>query len=395
MKRYVYLVIATFSMMFAGINYGWSILKSPLAAEFAWSPPQLAINFSLTMTFFCLGNILAGYLARFVGTKVTLFAGIILAGVSFIFFAGYATDDIRLLYISYGILAGGGIGMIYNSILSILNKWFPDKKGLCSGLLMMGFGSSALVLGTIAEKMIVSPDIGWRTTYTILGGAILLVVGITALIIKEPEIDSKQNQVAAMGLDVKEMLKTRTFYMFFLVLMGIDIIGITVISFAKDYIMDLGATAILAASIVGVLSMFNGIGRILSGIIFDKKGQAFTMILATSMAFLAALLLLAGAYLNMFIIGVLSFCVIGFAYGCSPTMTAVYARSWFGDKWFASNFSILTTALIPASFMATLAGKLYATSGNYLGVSFVLLGFAGLSLILGVKLSKINGEAVK
>lgn len=390
MKRYFYLIIATLSMMFAGINYGWSILKSPLAVEFAWTPPQLAINFTLTMSFFCLGNILAGYIARYAGTKVTLFSGIILAGASFIFFAKFATDDIRLLYLTYGIIAGSGIGMIYNSIISILNKWFPDKKGLCSGLLMMGFGSSALILGTLAEKMIVNPAIGWRTTYTVFGAAILIVIGITGLIIKEPKLDQEQSKLPVSGMAVKEMIRTKTFYMFFVVLVGINMMGITVISFAKDYIMDLGANPILAATLVGVLSMFNGIGRIMSGLIYDKKGHTFTMIMASSMTFLAALSILAGAYLNIFIIGVISFCIVGFSYGCSPTMTAVYTRAWFGDKWFASNFSILTTALIPASLVATLAGKLYSTSGNYLGVSLVLLCFATISLFLGVKLSKVK-----
>lgn len=390
MKRYFYLIIGTLSMMFAGIIYAWSILKSPLAAEFSWSHPQLAVNFSLTMTFFCLGTILAGYLARRTGFKATLIAGILLAGFSFIVFAKFATENIRLLYICYGVVAGLGIGMAYNSLITILNKWFPDKKGLCSGVLMMGFGSSALIVGTMAEKMIVNPIIGWRITYTILGAAILLVMGITALIVKEPKLDESQLSTGEWGMDVKEMVKTKTFFMFFILLMGINMIGITVISFAKDYIMDLGATAALAATIVGVLSMFNAIGRIVSGISYDKKGHAFTIIVATGATLLAALSILAGAYFKVFFIGIISFCIVGFYYGCSPTITAVYTRAWFGDKWFASNFSIMTLALIPASLVASLAGKLYSSSGNYIGVSLLLSFFALISLMLGVKLSKVK-----
>ncbi len=390
MKRYVYLAIGTFSMIFSGINYGWSILKSPLAAEFAWTPPQLAVNFTLTMTFFCLGNILAGYLARWTGFKVTLYSGILLAGISFIVYARLATDNIMLLYMCYGTVAGLGIGMIYNSIIAILNKWFPDKKGLCSGMLMMGFGSSALIVGNIAERMIANPMIGWRATYTFLGAAILIIVGVTALIIKEPELDQQQLGGGASGFSVKEMIRTKIFILFFILLVGINMIGITVISFAKDYIMDLGASATLAATIVGVLSMFNGIGRIISGISYDKKGHKFTMMMATGMALLAALSIFAGAYFNLFFIGVISFIIVGFSYGCAPTITAVYTRAWFGDKWFASNFSIMTMALMPASLTATLAGKLYLASGNYISVSLVLSFFACLTLLIGLKLSKVK-----
>ena len=90
-----------------------------------------------------------------------------------------------LLYLTYGALAGLGIGIAYNVVIATVSSWFPDKKGLCSGALMMGFGASALVLGNIADSLFKS-DLGWRTTYVILGAAIGTVLVLTSLLLNKP-----------------------------------------------------------------------------------------------------------------------------------------------------------------------------------------------------------------
>ena len=178
--RWFYLTLGVIAMLFAGVLYAWSILKAPLATEFLWSTSELALNYTLAMSFFCIGGLLGAAISKRLGSRIALICAGILAASGFILVATLHTSSVVLLYICYGILAGTGIGIAYNVIISTVSAWFPDKKGLCSGCLMMGFGASALILGNIANGLFQS-NFGWRSTYILLGiflGIVLLLAGI-------------------------------------------------------------------------------------------------------------------------------------------------------------------------------------------------------------------------
>jgi OFA family oxalate/formate antiporter-like MFS transporter len=389
-------------MLFAGIIYAWSILKAPFGEEFGWTPGQLAVNFTLTMSFFCVGGILSGIIGRRIGFRKMMVFGAMLSGIGFVLISKISSLDIHFLYMAYGVMAGAGIGMAYNSILSTVSMWFPDKKGLCSGVLMMGFGGSALVLGSVAGKMLSDPAIGWRTTYQLLGIFIIVVIVASAAIIKVAPSDisarisknvtnGKLHAEKSGDFTVKEMVKTKIFVKFFILSVALSAIGTTVISFAKDYATDLGAAATLSTVLVGVLSIFNGVGRIMSGIIFDLLGHPRTIIISSLIAVIASFAILTGALTGALTIGVIGLCLTGLSYGFVPTLTATYTRTWFGDKWFASNFSIMTISLIPASFMATLSGQLYSSTNSFI-ISTTALAVSGMiALILGINIGKYKG----
>ena len=154
--RWAYLILGVLALLVAGVVYAWSILKAPLAEAFGWSGSELALNFTLTMCFFCLGGFAGGLLSRRLGDRLCLFLAAGLSGLGFLL-ASRLGGKVLMLYISYGILAGFGIGLAYNVIISAVSAWFPDKKGLCSGALMMGFGASALVIGKLASALIDGP----------------------------------------------------------------------------------------------------------------------------------------------------------------------------------------------------------------------------------------------
>ena len=166
--RWLYLVLGTVALLFAGVIYAWSILKAPLAAEFGWSASALSLNFTLTMCCFCLGGMLGGLLNRRLGLRPACVISACLASAGFLIASGMGSR-IGILYFSYGIMAGLGIGIAYNCIISTVNAWFPDKKGLSSGVLMMGFGASALVIGSLADAIIQNPALGWRVAFRIIG----------------------------------------------------------------------------------------------------------------------------------------------------------------------------------------------------------------------------------
>ena len=176
--RWLYLVLGTASLLFGGIVYAWSILKAPLAAEFGWSDSSLSLNFTLTMCFFCIGGMAGGALLKKIGFKLSCIISAVLSAAGFIL-AGGMSGGIAMLYISYGLLAGLGIGIAYNCIISTVSAWFADKKGLCSGVLMMGFGASALILGSLADALISNESFGWRMVFYMLGAALGVMFLIT------------------------------------------------------------------------------------------------------------------------------------------------------------------------------------------------------------------------
>ena len=139
-KRWLFLATGVFTMLFSGVLYAWSILKIPFKETFNFSDSTLAFNFTLTMCFFCLGAFFGSLICKKAGPKITLIISGLLVAIGFIS-TGFLNESTpqALLYLTYAILAGTGIGIAYNVVVSTVCSWFPDKKGLCSGALMMGF----------------------------------------------------------------------------------------------------------------------------------------------------------------------------------------------------------------------------------------------------------------
>ena len=163
-RRWFYLGTGVFAMLFSGVLYAWSILKIPFKEVFGWSDSSLALNFTFTMCFFCLGAFFGSLICKKIGPKITLAIAGALVGVGFVLTGMLNADMLYVLYFSYAILAGTGIGISYNVVVSTVAAWFPDKKGLCSGCLMMGFGVSTLLLGNLISMFFENESIGWSKT---------------------------------------------------------------------------------------------------------------------------------------------------------------------------------------------------------------------------------------
>lgn len=171
-------------------------------------------------------------------------------------------------------------------MVATVSAWFPDKKGLCSGCLMMGFGASALVLGNWASSMF-EGAMGWRRTYVILGLALGAVLILTGLILKRPaanqvfpRVNKAEESSQVQDFTSGEMLRRPSFWMAFFYLVCLSAVGSSVISFARDLALSVGAPAALATSLVGALSICNGLGRMATGAAFDALGRRKTMLIA-------------------------------------------------------------------------------------------------------------------
>lgn len=396
--RWFYLVIGIIAMLFAGVLYAWSILKSPLAAEFGWGASDLALNFTLAMSFFCIGGLLGAQISKRIGHRISLMTAGILSALGFILTAVLRDASVVMLYITYGLLAGLGIGIAYNVVIATVSAWFPDKKGLCSGCLMMGFGASALILGNAANSMFNSP-LGWRTTYMLLGIAICVVLFAAAFLLKKPGHDvvlPQPKAAKAAGAEnfdrqdytSAQMLCRPSFWMAFVCISFLAAVGSSVISFAKDLALSVDAPEAMAVSLVGVLSVCNGIGRILTGALFDSIGRRKTMLCANALTIGAAIVTLLAVSVGSLPLCIAGLCLTGMSYGSCPTITAAFTSSFFGLKYFSTNMAFMTFTSMAGSLIATVSNKVLEITGGYPATFMMLLALTVIALILNVFIRK-------
>ena len=309
------------------------------------------------------------------------------------------TDESRiwLLYLSYALLAGLGIGIAYNVIISTVTAWFPDKKGGCTGCMMMGFGASSLLLGNAADALFKS-SLARRGTYLALGAALFTVLALASLVLKRPaEGDAlpapKQKAGKAEPFEqkdytTKEMLGRFSFWRAFLMLIFAAAVGNSVISFARDLALSVGAMEALATSLVGVLAICNGLGRILTGTLFDALGRKRTMRIATVLTVAAAATTLVSVLISSVPVCVIGLCLIGLSYGSCPMMMTSFTAAFYGQKHFSSNFGVMNCHLILASFAATACSSLQSSFGGYTVPFLLLLAFAVLALVLNFSIKR-------
>ncbi len=396
--RWFILGVSVISMLFAGIIYAWSILKVPFAEDFGWSANNLSLNFTLTMCFFCVGGLVGSFLSRKIGVKLAGLVSAVLSGSGMALTGILSGENVATLYLTYATMAGLGIGIAYNVIISTVSQWFPDKKGFCTGALMMGFGASSLILGSIADLSFKS-DFGRKGTYILLGIALFVVLALVSLFLKRPDdsvilptfakkADKELEDFEQKDYTTTEMIKRFSFWRGFALIAFATAVGNSVISFARDLALSVGAKAVLATTLVGVLAVCNGLGRIITGTLFDCLGRRKTMLIATVLTVVAAGITLLSVFISSLPLCVIGLCLTGLSYGSCPTMVSSFVLAFYGSKYFATNFSVMNCNLICASFMATACSSLSNTFGSYTAPFILLLTLAVMALILNLSIKK-------
>ena len=396
--RWLILAVGVFTMLFAGIIYAWSILNVPFAKQLSYETSTLALNFTFTMSFFCLGGFVSGKLVKRIGTKLTIVIAGLLAGLGFVLTSRLGANCTALLYLTYAFLAGSGIGFSYIVIISTVNAWFPDRRGLSSGALMMGFGFSTLLFGKLADTLF-KTSVGWRNTYVIIGIAIAVVITLSSFVIKTPDAtvalpEKKQKSTAAKenfesrDYAPSEMVRRFTFWQAFIVLVCLTAVGNSVISFARNLAISVGAQDAFAATLVGILSVCNGLGRIITGAAFDALGRRITMISSSVLTVLAAGVTLLAVCIQSLPIGIVGLCLTGLSYGSVPTICSAFTSAFYGQKHFATNLSICNFNLMVASFIATACSSLLTASGGFTLPLILLLTLASVAFVLNLGIKK-------
>jgi OFA family oxalate/formate antiporter-like MFS transporter len=377
-----------------GVTYAWSVFAGPLADQYKWTQTEVQLAFSVMLAFFALSMIPAGMLQDRKGPRIVALAGGALLGLGFIATGLFANSPL-VLYVTYGILAGTGVGLAYCTPIASGVKWFEKKRGLVSGIIVFGFGFGSLLLAPLAKEFIVS--YGIQNTFLMLGVIFAFVVGAGALLLKNPpgqKSTASSNEKKEAG--GREILSTRQFWMLWLMFAfsaaaGLMVIGnlatFAKLSFTTVHGMEKEAAFSLAALAVGVLGVFNGAGRILAGWLSDRIGRTKTMLafFGLQAALLATLVLASGfSPLALFV----WMALIGLCFGSNFSLFPSATADFFGTKNMGVNYGLMFTAygfggILGPQIMAYVLDSAKAAKGS-LAVGDYFLPFLLLAVLVGM-----------
>ncbi len=397
-KRGVYGVIGFLILVFLGVIYAWSIFIQPLEQEFGWLRSQTSSIFSISMVFFCVGNLAAGVIMPRFGPRVGIFLAAATIGIGFM--ASSFTFALPMIFISYGVLCGFAVGLGANIVLTVSLSWFANQPGIASGALLMGFGFGSMVLGPIVTWML--SFLNWRMTFRVLAVIFFILLCIGAvLLVNPPESETKkasgkEGAGGAKDFTTREMLGSMVFKIGFLWLVLLSSGGLALIGNAVPAAMDVlsgqmgeAEARIAATSAMGMISLFNGCGRFGSGMIWDKKGLIATLLSVTGVYIAAMVLLAYAAHSRSFPLLVVGFIVLGTGYGGTISFGSAMTRGLFGQTHYSMNYACMTCNMVFAALIGPpLSGYLRTSTGTYLYSYLVFMGMGAVGLVLAVLMKK-------
>ena len=386
-SRVTALVAGTAMMLINGVVYAWSIYSVPFRDGFGWSSTQLGVCFTVMLGTFCLGGVIGGMIANRAGVGFTIPAGGVLGFIGFLLCMFLTKDRIWLLFIAFAI-AGIGVGFVYNGVISAVVPRFPDKKGLASGVLLMGYGASSLVLGSLAAKLMASPDFGWHLTYILTGALLLAAAVIGRFFVMPPRVrQDTGSQAKPRGLTPSQMMRTKRFWLFFAAAVIGTGFGSGMIAHAQYVFQEGGASGSLATLGVGLVSVMNGLGRIVFGMVHDRCGFRVSLAL-DALVYIAVGILCYFALDGVTWLLLAAMMVMGACYGAVPTISASVAEDFFGPAHYGRNLGLVNLNILFAAFASTAVGAIQTSSGSYAPAFLLFVGLEAVAFVLILVLSK-------
>ena len=398
LNRWVRAIVGVIILLMAGLIYSWTVMSKTIGASRDWSASQLSLTFTIVMAFFCLGSLLGGIFSKKIKPRIYILA----SGVFFFFgflIASFTGDSPALLYIGFGVLCGLGAGFAYNGVMGSISPWFPDKQGLISGVLLMGFGFSSFIIGKVFAA--VAPSDGtdtWKSVYLVMGIVIVILMIICSFFVARPDADyvapaasnpKKVVREPASEMKTVQMLKQPTFWLFYVWAIMVSAAGLALVGQASGIASQVGTTVSDGniATVVGLISIVNGVSRIIYGALYDKIGYKLTMLLDMISFIVTAVILILALTTNSFVLIIIGFICGGFAYGGVTPMQSALISDFYGRTYYSTNFSVVVTNLMIGSFASTVAGNLYDASQSYMSTIYMMIIVTVVSFIvfLGIR----------
>jgi MFS transporter, OFA family, oxalate/formate antiporter len=413
-SRWLIAAMGTVLMLCLGTVYAWSVFQKLLLTDqfkavFGWSNTQVAWIFSLAILFLGLTAAVGGAQLPKRSPRVMAVAGAVLFALGYAIAAfAFSIKSLPLLYIGYGVIGGIGLGLAYVTPVATVAKWFPDKKGLATGMVVMGFGLGALFMSKVLEPVLFSMTGGNLVTMFIVLSAIFLVLGVaSALFIVNPPAGwlpagytPPVKAAASTAPEVKpgRAILSGRFISLWVVFFCNITAGISIISFQSGLFQSLwkavnpalatAALATLGATLVAISSLFNGAGRFLWGAISDKVGrtQTFRIMLGSEILVFALLVITGNPWLFAVLVCWILLCYGG-GFGTMPS----FIGDVFGTRLMSAVYGAVLTAwaaagVVGPQLFAAFQDRLPAADASKW--SFIVAGgFALVGLVLSLFLS--------
>ncbi len=368
--RWLFLPLGITAMLCLGTVYSWSIFRKPLTAALKTqgitvSATDTLLPFAtLLVVFAILMPIASRYIERYGATKVTAVGGTI---VGLGYFLSSFASSIPLLVITYGLIAGAGIGIVYGVPIAVTAKWFPDRKGLAVGLTVIGFGLSPLITAPLAGFLI--GTYGIDNTFRIFGVAFTGILLLIATQLRFPPSDWQPSPQFTAGPAIAEpdrLLSSPSFFALWICYAIGSLAGLMAVGIAKDVgdkIIELDPSTATAA--VSIFAIFNGLGRPLFGWLTDRLKPKMTAIISYVLILTASIIMLntgKGQVANYFFAFSLLWLSLGGWLAIAPTATL----SMFNPANYTKNYGIVFTAYGAGALLGTLvAGSAKDIFGSY------------------------------
>lgn len=408
-KRWGYLTAAVLILLFAGIGYAFSLFVGAIEQDLELTRADTSLVFTLCFICFASGSLVTGFLLRSIPPKILLRIGAGMIGLGFLLSA--RATRLWQLYFTYSICCGFSIGIAYNVMISMIPLFFHDKVGLATGILLMGFAMSTTVLGPFCQMGM--SLVGWRGVFLVLGiceaaaflaGSVLIhaptgaeAKGLTGQVRSGkrqaenvlPQIDI--TQAGQRNVSPLAMIRMKSFYVFIAIYIAIGGVGMAFINHGAMTLQeDLSQSLVFSTLIVGAVCMFNGVGRVLWGIVYDYIGSAYSLRCLSSLLLLALAAVLGSLSIKSVWLFAFGMALVMFCYGGSSSLAPIIVRALFGDHYFSANFAVTNIGTMILSSVPALIGMIQMRTGSYMEPYIVLSAFAIVSFIMAWVYRKVT-----
>ncbi|MDN5288141.1 MAG: major facilitator superfamily 1 [Mucilaginibacter sp.] len=387
-KRWGIAIAGVLLQVALGAVYAWSVFRVPLAKQFHWSISQVTLTFTIAVMALGFASFFGGLWLKRVGPRIVAMTGGLLYGGG-VFLASFSDHGLWWLYLTYGVIGGIGLGFSYIVPISVIVKWFPDRRGLMTGIAVGGFGAGALITAPIATRLIQS--VGVLQTFAYLGIAYAIAAIAAGYFMQNPPegwlpegwkpVQKQTTQKNGGDFTLGGALKTWQWWALWLLLFLNTSAGISIISQEAPMFQELAnISALVAAGMVGIVSIGNALGRVFWAWISDLLGRraTFALMFAIQIGLFWAL----PYFHSVTAITILVFFILMCYGGGFGTMPA-FAADYFGPTNVGSIYGLILTAWgFASAFGPLLIANLRQSSGAYTSGLHIISIIMAVSIIL-------------
>ena len=390
-KRYAILAAGMIVQLCAGVIYMWAVFKAPVAEYLGRSPADIALVSSIMLSAFVIGMLIGGTLQDRFGPKIIAVVGSAIMSIGIIATSFVTSASADLIFLTYGIVGGLGVGIVYLCTIACVQKWFPDRRGFATGAMVGAFGFSLVIFAPITKNLL--ENIGVPETFRTIGIAFMIICVSASLFISNPPKGyTVSGVIAKKNTDQKqytpsEMIRTKSFYLIsgslFFILPAYFILNPNLVDLAAE--RGFSGYAELGVMITG---LFSATGRLLITWLSDKIGRTSALFLITIMTAIG-IITMTFATGALFLVCV---AIISLAFGGASGTYAAVTADHFGSKNMGANYGIVTLGFGASALIFPFLSNAISVPGDFTNAFVLAAATCAVAFVLVIMLRAIGNK---